>query len=252
LVYSDIREYQPGDDVKHIHWKVTARTGKVYVKSYEEDRQLRVMLAVDASASLRAPFGDQLRYKALEFVSIIGALTQRGNDLVGAAIFAKDVIRFLPPKAGSSRVHQILSALSDRADQIKGTDLRVVLAHLQTYLRKPCIIFVVSDFFCPPFERELKELSVRHDVVLVQLAHSLNAIPSAGIVSFVDAESGDEVTIDTSSVAVRTSFQGLMANRRAALRTLARTHGADHIAIEASALSPLASLMRQRAKRIMR
>ena len=113
LVYTDIRAYQPGDDVKHIHWKATARTGTVFVKSYEEDRQLRVLLAVDTSASMRAPQSTEAFAKALEFTALVGALTLRGNDQLGLLRFGESVEGYLPPKSGRKR-HSLIDRKSTR------------------------------------------------------------------------------------------------------------------------------------------
>ena len=107
LVYTDIRPYYPGDPVKHIHWKATAKSGHVYVKSFEEDRQLRVILAIDASASMRAPHNDVAQRRAVAFAALIGALTLRSNDLLGMTLFAEQPLLHLPPKSGLSRSRQV-------------------------------------------------------------------------------------------------------------------------------------------------
>jgi uncharacterized protein (DUF58 family) len=252
LIYSDIREYQPGDDVKHIHWKATARTGTVYVKSYEEDRQLHVLLAVDISASLRAPIHQASHSKALEFCSLVSTLTQRGNDLLGACLFAKEVVAFLPPKSGMTRHHQILTALSANRESPKATDLRPAISHMLATLRRPAIIFLVSDFFCPPFDRDLRALAHRHDVVLVQIDHSPSALPSVGLASFVDAETGENVLVDTGNARVRVAFEKVLLSRQSALTAVARECGVDLIRITDTALHPLATLMRERANRSSR
>jgi uncharacterized protein (DUF58 family) len=131
LVFSDLREYQPGDDIKHIHWKATARTGTVFIKSYEEDRQLRVLLAVDTSPSMRAKLGNQAYTKALEFCSLIGSLTQSGNDMLGLFLFAESPGEFIPPSARQRRFSRILSALMNaHSDASALTDLNAACEHL--------------------------------------------------------------------------------------------------------------------------
>jgi uncharacterized protein (DUF58 family) len=247
LVYTDIREYQPGDDVKHIHWKATARTGTVFVKSYEEDRQLRVMLAVDASASMRAPFSHHAFSKALEFSSLVGALTQRGNDLLGLSVFAQNNLGFLPPRSGLKRYNQILAMLLSNAEHPAGSNLARALEHLSTTIRKPSIIFVLSDFFVPPFEDQLTQLAIRHDVVLVHIQPNLAALPNAGLVSFRDAETGELVTVDSSSAKVRSHWQKIIDAQRDELAELARSCRVDHIVVRDSASQPLVQLMRKRA-----
>jgi uncharacterized protein (DUF58 family) len=247
LVYTEIREYQPGDDVKHIHWKATARTGTVFVKSYEEDRQLRVMLAVDASASMRAPFSHHAFSKALEFSSLVGALTQRGNDLLGVSLFAQENLGFLPPRSGLKRYNQILAMLLSNASPPTGSNLGGALEHLSTTIHKPSIIFVISDFFVPPFEEQLTQLGMRHDVVLVHIQPDLAALPNAGLVSFRDAETGELVAVDSSSSKVRRHWQKIIDLQRDELSEVARRCRVDHIVVRDSASQPLVRLMQTRA-----
>lgn len=254
LVYTDIREYLPGDDVKHIHWKATARTSKVFVKSYEEDRQLRVLLAVDASASMRALNKNSAYMKALEFSSTVGALTQQGNDLFGLSLFADAPLTYLPPKSGVKRTHQILAALMDTTSTPTSgrTNLAAALTQISLTNRKPSIIFVLSDFFCPPYERELRTLASVHDVVLVQIESSLNHVGELGLVTFADAETGEQVVIDTSDKNVRDAWNAHAAKHRAELRDLAQSCRADHIVVNDNALRPLIRLMKERTRRISR
>ena len=252
LVFTDIREYQPGDDVKHIHWKATARTGKVFVKSYEEDRQLRVLVAVDMSASMRALDQRSGYAKALEFVATIGALAQRGNDLIGLSLFAEKPLTYLHPKSCAKRTQQILASLMNEQGEYLNTDLAAALQDISLTLRKPSIIFVLSDFLCPPFETELRTLSTIHDVVLVQIESPLKQGESLGLVTFTDAETGEQVVVDTSSQMVREKWSEALEAQRLRLRDTAQSCRADHIVISDSVISPLVRLMRERTRRIAR
>ena len=252
LVYTDIRAYQPGDDVKHIHWKATARTGTVFVKSYEEDRQLRVLLAVDTSASMRAPQSTEAFAKALEFASLVGALTQRGNDQLGLIRFGESIEGYLPPKSGRKRSAMVLSQLLAPRPPSLATDLAGGLRHISTVLRKPSIIFVLSDFLCPQFKAELKTLASRHDVVLVQIQTPLELFDRLGLVLFADAESGRRVLVDTSSSVVRRRWRQLADQKRAEIAELARQSGAEQIVVTDSASRPLVRLMKERASRGIR
>jgi uncharacterized protein (DUF58 family) len=261
LVYTDIREYQPGDDVKHIHWKATARTGTVFVKSYEEDRQLRVMLAVDASASMRAPLGAQCAIKALEVSALVAALTQRGNDLLGLSVFADRELAVLPPRSGARRSSQVLSVLMRDAGGTPPlrvgsgaatggrTDLAGALYRLRTSLKKPSIVFVISDFFTPAFEEELQLIGVKHDLILVQIQPAVRALPEVGLVTFFDAESGDQIVVDAGNRRVRAAWVELLDTQRDQLAEVARRCGVDHITVRESAAEPLLALMRSRALR---
>jgi uncharacterized protein (DUF58 family) len=253
LVFSDLREYQPGDDIKHIHWKATAKTGTVFVKSYEEERQLRVLLAVDTSPSMRATIGLQPYSKALEFCSLIGSLTQSGNDLLGLFLFADTAGEFITPSAHPRRFSRIISALINaRSDGCPQTDLNTALEHLSSSLRKPSIVFVLSDFECPDFTAGLKRVLMRHDVVLVQLQPNLATLPAVGLVTFRDAESGDICVVDTSSKAVQAAWSKALEQRQATIKRVAKECGADHIVISDNAAQPLIQLMRERVRRLVR
>ena len=251
-MYSDLREYQPGDDVKHIHWKATARTDKVVVKSYDEERQLRVLVAVDVSRSLTAPLHSPLRERSIEFTSLIATLTRRGNDLLGACLFTESIETFIPPSSSPGRHQKILTLLQryEREDSTrKTTNLELVLRSLQHFLRRPTLLFILSDFLTPPFDAELRKLAARHDVVLVHLEQSLQVLPHAGMVSFTDPESGRVVTVDSSSPTVRTAWRRLIEERREALQAVARQCSVDLIHLQDSALLPLTELLAARANK---
>jgi uncharacterized protein (DUF58 family) len=252
LVYTDIRAYQPGDDVKHIHWKATARTGTVFIKSFEEDRQLRVLLAVDTSASMRAPQATEAFAKALEFSSLVTALTQRGNDQIGLLLFGASVESYLQPKSGRKRHNQILSQLLQDRPGSPATDLAGGMRHISTMLRKPSIVFVISDFLGAPFKQDLKTVCAMHDVVLVQVQTPLESLAPLGLVMFADAESGAKMVVDTGNPGVRERWHALLAEQRQAISDTARECGADHIVIHDSATRPLVRLMRERATRGVR
>lgn len=252
LVFTDIREYQPGDDVKHIHWKASARTGKVFVKSYEEDRQLRVLLAIDASASMRALNEHGAFSRAMEFTSLVGALTQGGNDLLGLSLFADKPLTYLPPKSGTKRIQQIISALMSEEPERPGTDMATALRNVSLLNRKPSIVFVLSDFFTTDFRDELRSLCAIHDVILVQIESALEKVEGCGLVSFLDAESGQRIVIDTANRGVREAWDTQLQKRRSELHALAQRCGADHIVLTDNPIRPLLTLMRERARRISR
>lgn len=251
LVYSDLREYQPGDDVKHIHWKATARTDHVVVKSYDEERQLRVLVAVDCSSSIASPLHSPLHARAVEFTSLIAALTQRGNDLLGACLFSDKVDSFVPPSSAPGRHQKILSLLRPGIDEVsrQSTDLGVVLSSLQQLLRRPTLTFILSDYLCRPFDADLRKLASRHDVVLVHLEQEVTALPKAGMVTFTDSETGRTMTVDTSSPHVRRIWREQIAHRRSAMNCVAQECGVDVIHITDSVAIPLAELMATRNRK---
>jgi uncharacterized protein (DUF58 family) len=250
LIFTDLRAYQPGDDVKHIHWKATARTGTVFVKAYEEDRQLRVILAVDTSSSMRALTAGQYGHtKALEFCAAVAALTQRGNDLLGLALFGETVTSFMPPATGQKRLQAIIAALTAVTDAQPRTNLADTITYLTTHARKSGVLFLISDFFAPSFEKELRTLCLKHDVILVQLETPVSTVLNCGLVTFTDAETGQNVVVDTNSKRVQEGWRRALTDKRQELKQLARSCGADHIVISDSATAPLIQLMRERAIR---
>jgi uncharacterized protein (DUF58 family) len=211
-----------------------------------------VVLAVDVSASMRASIGYEPHAKALEFCSLIGALTQRGNDLLGLLLFADAPISYLPPKAGAKRFSRIMSAILSEPTRSAGTEIGKALDHLSLSVRKSSIIFVVSDFVGADFKQELSKLSARHDVILVHLQQPASSIPRGGLLTFRDAESGELVTVDTSSSAVQRGWIRKLEEDRIALRRLADETGAAHIVVQEHAATPLIQLMKERVKRVAR
>jgi uncharacterized protein (DUF58 family) len=233
LELADIREYEPGDDVRAIEWNVTARTGVAHVRQYHEDREVTAWLLLDTSASMQ--FGTARCRKADLLVSFSGViarlLTRHGNRL-GALLFSRDVDRVLPPRAGREQALVLLKALNQPAipRTTAPTDLAAVLQRAGRVLRRRSLVFVVSDFIStstpaaePGWESALRRLAQRHDVVAVWLSDPREeALPDVGYVVLEDLETGEQVEVDTRDPAFRERFQALAEERRARLlRTLA-------------------------------
>ena len=257
LLFSDLREYQPGDDVKHIHWKVTARTGKPFVKSYEEDRQLRIMLLVDVSRSTGFGSFDGEKHrtkhqKALEFASLCAILASKSQDSIGICLFSDRIEEYLPPKKSRTQTQNILLKLMTERQLGPATDLKSALQHINKTERRNSVIFVVSDFFAPPFGDELTSLSFKHDVILVNIEDKIEReLPNAGIIELQDAETGGTFVLDSSSPSAKRALQELSLKRRRSLQELCNRSGADLITITESVLSPLADLMARRTARMV-
>jgi uncharacterized protein (DUF58 family) len=202
---------------------------------------------------MRASWGDESFSKAIEFCSLVAALTQRGNDLLGLTTFADSVTAYVPPKAGPKVYSRILTTLLHESKRTAATtDLTRTVEHLLSMLRRSGIIFILSDFECEQAKESLAKLCVRHDVVLVQLQPPESSLIAAGIVTFRDAESGQLCSVDTSSKRVQRAWAQALAKRRASLKATADECGADHILVSDSAAMPLMNLMRERVKRIRR
>ena len=246
LNFAELREYTPGDDIKHIDWRSSARSGKTYVKSFEEDRQLTVMLAIDTSLSTIAGLGGSLLERALTFSSLLATLASLNNDLCGLMLFSKGVDLFLKPSNRRTQVQRIVRALSE-SNAKSGTDIEQALMHLQTHFRKRSVLFILSDFYAPPFETQLKQISRHHDTILVTPALTVaQCIPARGIVEVRDPESGLCSLIDASHRPTRLALEKKLTNRQEELQKLARNNRCDLLFLDDDPLRSLARLMQRR------
>ena len=203
MVFSDFREYVPGDDVRSISWNLTARTGKTYIKKYEEERELVVILAVDVSGSV--DFGSENCFKAealTHLSALLGFCASKNNDNVGLLLFSDQVEHFVPPKKGRGHIQRILRDLYYHQPRSRETKILSVVEYLMGVLKKRSTIFLFSDFIDPSaFATALKRLSSRHETIAIRVFDPMEEeIPALGVVDFVDPESGESIPIDTSSV----------------------------------------------------
>lgn len=252
LLFSDLREYQPGDDIKHIHWKASARTaGKFYVKSFEEERELRVMLAVDISRSTNFGRRKSNFQKALEFASAVTLLAEAARDSIGLCLFSDTVHEFIPPAKTRFNFHRIVEALCDNRPFAPRTDLCPMLTFLNEKFKKHLVVFIISDFIARPFLEPLKTLGLRHDVILVGLLDEVELrLPRAGLVSFQDPEQGDTVVIDTSDPRAPETLKKFQSRRMATLSALSQQAGTDFILVHDNPVRPLVELLQARIRRI--
>jgi uncharacterized protein (DUF58 family) len=202
MTFSDFREYVPGDDVRSISWTLTARTGHTYIKKYEEERELTMILAVDVSGSVN--FGSQSYFKGevlTHLSALLGYSAAKNNDNVGLLLFSDQVEHFVPPKKGRGHLQRILRDLYYHEPKSKMTNIASVVEYLSGVLKKRGTVFIFSDFMDPsPFASSLKRLSRRHEAVAVQIFDPIEEqIPAMGLVDFIDPESGEILTVDTSS-----------------------------------------------------
>lgn len=202
MTFSDFREYVPGDDVRSISWNLTARTGNTYIKKYEEERELTMILAVDVSGSVN--FGSEQYFKG-EVLTHLSALlafsAAKNNDNVGLLLFSDQVEHFVPPKKGRGHIQRILRDLYFHEPKSKQTNISAVVEYLSGVLKKRGTVFIFSDFMDPlPFATALKRLSRKHETIAVQISDPIEQkIPSLGLVDLIDPETGDLLTVDTSS-----------------------------------------------------
>ena len=206
MSFSEVREYQYGDDVRDIDWNVTARFNKPYIKVFEEERELTVMLLVDLSDNL--DFGTQVQTKRemlTEIAATIAFAAIQNNDKIGVIFFTDRIEKFIPPQKGRKHILYIIRELLNFEPQSKGTDIKVPLEFLTNALKKKCTAFLLSDFICNSDYRNAMTIANRkHDVVAIQVYdRRLADIPDIGLLKVRDAETDEEMYIDTSSAKVR-------------------------------------------------
>ena len=256
MEFAEVREYQPGDEVRSIDWNVTARMGKPFVKRYIEERELTVMLAVDLSGSER--FGTRARFKselASELAAVLAMSAIRNNDRVGAVLFSDRIEHVVPPRKGRRHALRLMRDLLVFEPVGRGTDLAGALEYTGKMLSHKAIIFVVSDFQSPDLEQPLKLLAQRHDVVAVTVDDpSEQQLPDIGQARFVDPETGATIDIDTSDAAVRARFAEAVAEEMSARRRLLRRLAIDEIPLhtDGGVVDPLIKFFRARETRSRR
>ena len=209
MTFAEFREYVPGDDVRAISWPVTARTGKTYIKKFDEERELTFMLLVDVSASTQFGSLELSKTDVMAHVAaLFGFAAVRNNDQVGALLYANNVEHFVPPKKGVGHVQRILrDILTYQGTGPKGTRLSVALKHLQQVLKKRSTILVLSDFWDENFVNDLKRLARKHEVVCLMVRDPAEgALPPVGVVQLRDAETDEVVVVDWGSAAVRAKY----------------------------------------------
>jgi uncharacterized protein (DUF58 family) len=209
LTFADFREYVPGDDVRSISWSLTAKTGKPFVKRYDEERELTMMLAVDVSGS--GDFGSQEYLKGevlVQLAAVLSFAAAKNNDRVGLLLFSDRIEHFVLPKKGRPHVHRILRDLLYFKPKGIRTNLRLALESLNGLLHKKATIFILSDFLAPDFEKALKLIGRRHDTVAIVVEdHAEKIFPKVGVLSLEDAETGDKTLVDTSSPYFRRQYE---------------------------------------------
>ena len=254
LSFEEIREYQPGDDVRTIDWNVTARTGFPQTKRYSEERQLTVLFLVDVSGS--QAFGSGARTKAelaAEIACLLALTSIRNQDNVGLVLFSDRIVKTIPPRKGRNAVLRIVrEVLAAEEGAAGGTDLAGALDYVASLQRRRAVVFLLSDFQAEGYEARLAVLARRHDLVCCPISDPAeSALPAAGPVAFEDPETGETVLADLSSAAVRAAFAADAAARAEALRAALRRHGIDEMPFrtDEDPIGPVRAFFRRRAVR---
>lgn len=242
MAFSEVREYQPGDDVRSIDWNVTARMNRPYIKVYEEERELTVMLLVDVSGSRNFGSVSQMKRDTMaEVAATLAFSTIENNDKVGVIFFSDQIEKFIPPKKGKSHVLHIIRELLSFEPQHTGTDINAALQFLTNAQKRRCTAFLISDFIGAYPQPLPKGKGVTDPVTIAARKHDLSAIqiydrrdaemPNVGLLKVRDPETGARVWVDTSLSSVRNAYAQAWRDQQAALETIYTKTGMNHISM---------------------
>ena len=234
MAFSEVREYQFGDDVRDIDWNVTARFRRPFVKVFEEERELTVMLLIDVSGSL--DFGTTQRTKremATEMASILAFSAIQNNDKIGVIFFSDRIEKYIPPKKGRKHILYIIHEMLDFKPESKRTNVAAAIEYLTRVMKRRCIAFVVSDFYAEnSFQKELQIANSKHDVVAIQVYDQrAKTLPNVGLMKVKDAETGHEMFIDTASAKLRRAHTEYWLERMNTLKTTFAQSNVDWVSV---------------------
>ena len=234
--FEDVREYQPGDEIRAIDWNVTARLGNAFVKKFTEERELTVMLIVDVSAS--GNFGSTTQSKrelAAEVACLLAFSAIRNNDKVGLILFTDRVELFIPPKKGRSHTLRLIREILFFEPDGRGTDAALALDYLNKVVTRRAVVFFISDFQAPDFSHTLAVSGRRHDFVAIQIQDEREQVlPNVGIITLEDAESGEQIEINTGDRTTRARFSNLADEKAQELARTLRRNNIDAITLRTS------------------
>ena len=254
MAFSEVRQYQPGDEIRVIDWNVTARMNDAYVKVFSEERELTVMLVVDVSASKE--FGSRGRSKAeiaAEAAAQIAFSAIANNDRVGLILFSDRVEKTIPPKKGRKHVLRLITDILAYQPKGKGTDLSAGLTYLSQVVKRKSVTFLISDFLARNYEKALRIVGRRHDLVPMVISDPLEAqFPKLGLVELEDPETGEQLLVDASNPLVRGTFAKEMRRVREERRRLFKKLSLDSVELDAGEdhAAALARFFRARARRM--
>lgn len=252
IEFSEVREYEPGDDVRTIDWNVTARLGAPYVKKFVEERELNVVLAVDVSASeLFGTAAQSKRELATEIAALLSFSAVNNNDRVGLVAFSDDIERYVPPAKGSRHVLRLLRELLYLRPSGTGTNIARALDYVSHVLKRQSTVFLVSDFLDRSYAPILRVVAHRHDVVAISLTDPRELeLPDLGLIELEDAETSERALIDSSDPEVRRLYHARAVEQREERDRLLASLGIDHIALgtDRSYVEPMIVFFRRRSR----
>ncbi len=250
VTFSEVREYQYGDDTRNIDWNVTARFNHPYIKIFEEERELTVMLMVDVSGSRNFGSHSVLKKNVITEVSAVLSFSAIfNNDKIGVIFFSDRVEKFIPPKKGRKHILHIIRELIEFTPESRKTDLVEPLRYLTNAIKKRCTAFILSDFMSGPFEDSLKIAARKHDVVALHIFDKRETeMPPVGLVKFTDPETGTEKWVDTSLASVREEYHRYWDEHHKMLSSAFARCGVDVASLDTSEdyVKPLIMLFKRR------
>ena len=251
MTFSEVREYQPGDDIRSIDWNVSARFNNTYIKVFEEEREMTVMLLVDISASGEFGTQKQLKHELItELCAVLAFSAIQNNDKIGVVFFTDKIEKFIPPKKGKSHILRIIRDLIEFKPEHKKTNIKLALRYLTNVIKKRSIAFVISDFIDNnDFIDALKIANKKHDLVALRIFDKREMeLPDMGLVKFMDSETGALVWIDSSVKDVRAHFYASAKKRAASLKEMFNKCGVDSAEINTAEpyIKPLMNLFKRR------
>lgn len=251
MAFSEVREYTPGDDVRTIDWNVTARFGTPYVKVFEEERELSVVMLVDVSAS--GLFGTNKQFKqemVTELCAVIAFSASQNNDKIGVIFFSDRIEKFIPPKKGKSHILRIIRELIEFRPEHRQTNIEVALKYLTTVIKKRSVVFLISDFLTEPNYRDaLRIANKKNDVVALRIVDKTEMqLPEVGLMKLQDNETGRQMWVDTSDKSFRRQFEVNRLKFEDELKDIFNRSGIDAARINTheSYVQPLMNLFKNR------
>ena len=253
MAFSEVREYQAGDDVRSIDWNVTARYNNPFVKVFEEEREMTVILLIDVSGS--SDFGTQTQLKrevATEIAAVLSFSAINNNDKIGVIFFSEKIEKFIPPKKGKSHILRIIRELITFKSESKKTNIEIALKYFNNVIKKRAVCFILSDFMDNDFDKSLKIARNKHDIVALRIHDEREEqLVDVGMIKVEDTESGDLKWIDTSDNKKRTDFRKNYLKFEGELKQTLQSSGVDHIDIRTGKnyVKPLINFFKNRGNR---
>jgi len=253
MEFAEVREYTPGDDIRAIDWNVTARTGKPFIKKYDEERELTVMFIVDVSASGFFGTGESLKSDIMiEIASILSFSAIKNNDKVGLLLFSDQIEEFIPPKKGKRHVLRVIREMIFHRAKDRNTNISIALEHIQKVLKRKSIIFLLSDFWDNSYKQSMKLINKKHDLINIQILDKAEtAIPKIGFVKLHDVETESSIWIDTNNKSLQNLCNAKILKKKNDIKKYCKSNKIDFISIDTSEdyLNPLEQFFNYRIQR---